>query len=71
MTSDGGRIYDSFVVRIWRETASGDIQRVEVEHVQTAQIDHAAGVAAAWVLERILGCLEETLPAPGGAPAGD
>ena len=53
MTNDGRRVYDSFVVRIWRDVASGDCQRIEVEHVQTAQLDHAAGVAPDWILQRI------------------
>lgn len=75
MTGDGGRMYDSFVVRVWRDIASGEMQRVEVEHIQTARIEHAASVEAGWILLRIVACLDETWglgssPSAEGPPAG-
>jgi hypothetical protein len=47
------RLYDAFVVRLWRDAGSGRIQRAEVEHVESGMVARAAGVSAGWVLTQI------------------
>lgn len=53
MSHDGGRRYDAFVVRLWRDAGTGDVLRAEVEHVPSGALVRAAGVALGWVLDQI------------------
>ena len=74
MTADLGPRYDAFVVRLWRDAATGRLLRAEVEHAGTGGIARAADVTAGWVLRQIQACLTERLmgeaPAPGPAGGG-
>jgi hypothetical protein len=46
--------YDAFVVRLWREAATGPCLRAEVEHVGSGARVRAAAVPTAWVLRQIV-----------------
>ena len=73
MKAEVGPLYDAFVVRMWRDAASGRLLRAEVEHAGSGAIARAAGVTAGWVLRQIHARLAErvTEEAPGAAtPAG-
>ncbi len=60
--------YDAFVVRLWREAATGPCLRAEVEHVGTGARVRAAAVPTAWVLRQILVHLR---PSPSQETTGD
>jgi hypothetical protein len=60
----GERVYDSFVVRLWREVGSPSLLRVELEHAQSGGVAHARGVAWDWIGPRLAGLLGETRPPP-------
>jgi hypothetical protein len=59
--------YDAFVVRLWREAATGRVLRAEVEHARTGARARAAGVPTGWVLDQIRARLTEAPPGDGGA----
>lgn len=70
-----GRIYDSFVVRVWREARGGRVLRAEVEHVQTAAVATEVGGGPEWIARALTDCLAglpsghggEVRPKPGDA----
>ncbi len=62
MPHEPGCAYDSFVVRLWREPATGAVLRAEVEHVQGGTIEAGRRVAPEWVLARLRACLERPPP---------
>ena len=62
--------YDAFVVRLWREAASGPCLRAEVEHVGTGVRVRAAAVPTAWVLRQILAHLRAS-PSHDAVTGGD
>ena len=62
--------YDAFVVRLWREAATGPCLRAEVEHVGSGARVRAAAVPPAWVLRQILAHLRAS-PSPDAATTGD
>ena len=78
MMREPERAYDSFVVRLWRDPASGRLLRAEVEHVQTGNISAERGVPPEWILDCVRSCLEgrvgdgagerEREAAPSGSP---
>jgi hypothetical protein len=45
----GERVYDSFVVRLWREVGNPRLLRVEVQHAQSGGVASARGVEIDWV----------------------
>lgn len=49
----GERLYDAFVVRLWRDGASGRLLRAEVEHAATGERTRATGPPQTWVLDQI------------------
>jgi hypothetical protein len=63
-------LYDAFVVRLWRDAATGRLLRAEVEHAPTGALARAAGVSTAWVLSQISACLAAG-PPTGGALSDD
>jgi hypothetical protein len=65
-TTGSSPLYDAFVVRLWREAATGRVLRAEVEHAPTGALARAAGVSTAWVLSQISARLA-TGPPTGGA----
>jgi hypothetical protein len=60
--------YDAFVVRLWREAATGSCLRAEVEHVGSGVRVRAAAVPTAWVLRQILAHLR---PGPSQETTGE
>jgi hypothetical protein len=62
--------YDAFVVRLWREAATGSCLRAEVEHVGSGVRVRAAAVPTAWVLRQIVAHLRAS-PSPDAATTGD
>ena len=63
------RRYDTFVVRLWRDGATGRLLRAEVEHAATGERARATGPAHTWILDRIRACLDaEGERAPPLAP---
>ncbi len=44
-----GTIYDSFVVKVWRDTGSPDLRRAEVQHLQTELTESARDVDMEWL----------------------
>ena len=70
MTADLGPRYDAFVVRLWRDTASGRLLRAEVEHVATGGVARAADVSAGWIERQIEACLAEHLSGESPTPEG-
>ncbi len=61
MTAELGPLYDAFVVRLWRDAATGRVLRADVEHAGSGSLARAAGVATDWVLHQIHECLKEHL----------
>jgi hypothetical protein len=51
------RVYDSFVVRLWREAGGRRLVRAEVEHIQSGRVVRAWDVALTWVVRCIASCL--------------
>ncbi len=62
MPNEAGHAYDSFVIRLWHEPATGAVLRAEVEHVQGGTVTAGRPVAPEWILDRLRACLE--LPPP-------
>lgn len=60
------RLYDSFIVRLWRDEGSDSILRAEVEHVQTGLSIDNVRVTPEWVTAAIQSCLR-----PGAVPFSD
>src|SRR5262245_55131412 len=56
----GERVYDSFIVRLWREVGNPRLLRVEVEHAQSGDVTSARGVAVDWIGPRVGGLLRES-----------
>jgi hypothetical protein len=46
-------VYDSFVVRLWRDHTSSALQRVEIEHVQDGAIRTSRAVTPEWILDAL------------------
>ncbi len=58
MSNDCTKRYDSFVIRVWRETASGRLLRAEVDHVQSGAVHIGRNTGLAWIqhtLHKVLG----------------
>ena len=55
----GERVYDSFVVRLWREVGASRLLRVEIEHAQSGGTVTGRGVALGWIEARIADLLGE------------
>jgi hypothetical protein len=68
MRHDTDHAYDSFVVRLWREVATGRLLRAEVEHVQGGTVAAGRGVAPEWVLDCLRARLGNHRLADGAAP---
>jgi hypothetical protein len=51
------RVYDSFVVRLWREAGGRRLVRAEVEHIQSGRVVRAWDVTLGWVVRCIASCL--------------
>ncbi len=62
MPNEAGHAYDSFVIRLWHEPATGTVLRAEVEHVQGGTVTARRRVAPQWILDRLRACLEAPLP---------
>jgi hypothetical protein len=60
----GERVYDSFVVRLWREVGNPRLLRVEVEHAQSGGAATARGVEIDWVGARIVDLVSEPRSPP-------
>jgi hypothetical protein len=60
----GERVYDAFVVRLWREVGACRLLRVEVEHAQSGGTATARGVALGWVAAQIASILGESRAPP-------
>ena len=71
MSREPERAYDSFVVRLWRDAATGRLLRAEVEHVQTGQVSAGRGVAPEWVLGCFRACLDGQAAATVGGHGRD
>ena len=56
------RLYDAFVVRLWRDGASGRLLRAEVEHATSGERTRATDPADTWVLDQIRACLDAAAP---------
>jgi hypothetical protein len=46
-------VYDSYLVRVWREPETGRLRRVEIEHVQDGAIRTGRAVPAEWILDAL------------------
>ncbi len=63
MPNETGHAYDSFVIRLWHEPATGTVLRVEIEHVQGGTVTTGRRVLPEWILDRLLACLDDPSPA--------
>lgn len=54
---DNERRYDAFVVRLWRDGASGRLLRAEVEHAVSGDRRRATGPPESWIIDQIRACL--------------
>jgi hypothetical protein len=66
----GERVYDAFVVRLWREVGNRRLLRVEVEHAQSGGVVGANGVEVGWIGPQIAVLLGESRLPPDGAESG-
>jgi hypothetical protein len=53
-----GSIYDSFVVRLWRDPVTRLVRRAEVSHVQSGEVRRERGAEIEWVLQALRDCLQ-------------
>ncbi len=53
MSNDRSPRYDSFVVRVWHETATGRLLRAEVDHVQSGAVYIARDIGFAWIQDAL------------------
>jgi hypothetical protein len=60
----GERVYDSFVVRLWREVGAHRLLRVDVEHAQSGGTATARGVALGWIGAQISALLGDSRSPP-------
>lgn len=58
------RIYDSFIVRLWRNGTSATLLRAEIEHVQAGLFLEELHVPMDWILSAIESCLQPPIPPP-------
>jgi hypothetical protein len=58
MARETGSLYDSFVVRLWRDPATRSVRRAEVTHVQTGEVRKERGVEMEWILQALRDCLQ-------------
>ncbi|HEV2108884.1 MAG TPA: hypothetical protein VGR16_11520 [Thermomicrobiales bacterium] len=65
------RIYDSFIVRLWRVEDSTTLLRAEIEHVQTGLFLEELHVPLDWILAAIASYLQPPLPLPTEDTGGD
>ncbi len=63
MPNETGHAYDSFVVRLWHELATGTVLRIEIEHVQGGTVTTGRRVGPEWILDCLRSCLERPSPA--------
>jgi len=70
MEAAGERVYDSFVVRLWREVGNRHLLRVEVEHTQSDGVANARGVEVDWIGARIADLLGEPRAPPDRPESG-
>jgi hypothetical protein len=66
----GERVYDAFVVRLWRVVGSRRLLRVEVEHAQSGGVAGARGVDLEWIGPQIAVLLGESRSPPEGPATG-
>ncbi len=62
MPIETSHAYDSFVIRLWHEPATGTVLRAEVEHVQDGTVTTGRRVAPEWILDHLRACLEVPPP---------
>lgn len=60
----GERVYDSFVIRLWREVGACRLLRVEVEHAQSGGTATARSVALGWIGQQIAALLGDSRSPP-------
>ena len=65
MRREPGHGYDSFVVRLWHEAATGALLRAEVEHVQSGSVDTRVGNSWDWVRDWLRRCVDRPLNEEG------
>ncbi len=53
MSAGRGPRCDAFVVRLWRDAATGHVLRAEIEHVGTGILARTADVTADWILRQL------------------
>ena len=53
MSAGRGPRCDAFVVRLWRDAATGHVLRAEIEHVWTGVLTRTADVTAGWILRQL------------------
>jgi hypothetical protein len=70
MPHEPGPAYDSFVLRLWRETASGRLLRAEVEHLQTGAVHVGRGIVPGWILDTLRACVGLSSPREGADRGG-
>ena len=66
----GERVYDAFVVRLWRVVGNRRLLRVEVEHAQSGGVAGARGVDVEWIGPQIAVLLGESRSPPVSPATG-
>ena len=66
----GERVYDAFVVRLWRVVGNRRLLRVEVEHAQSGGVAGARGVEVEWIGPQIAVFLGESRSPPDSPASG-
>ena len=70
MIHNADRAYDSFIVRLWRGSASERWARAEIEHVQSGVVARERGVPLDKLLARLRALIDGEVP-HGDGPATD
>ena len=53
MRHQPGHDYDSFVVRLWRDSGDRSLLRAEIEHVQSGRVGASIGHSWEWIAEAL------------------
>jgi hypothetical protein len=53
MRHQPGHDYDSFVVRLWRDSGDRSLLRAEIEHVQSGQVGASIGHSWEWIADAL------------------
>ena len=72
MSNDYSKRYDSFVIRVWREKASGRLLRAEVDHIQSGAVHIGRNTGLNWIqhtLNKVLGRDDEADSEDADPPA--